>query len=307
MIKAVWMTVVAVLAAVTFAVAGPPDDRAADETLSEAHEDLQRALETIRMYHLQAGHEGLEGSQAFDDEVVAALRRPRMGILVDPTETGAGEVDGARIMAVTPGGPADEAGLHTGDVITEVDGVDLTGEAVRPYDALIRLLATRAEGDTVTVDFVRDGEQRSTTVELVGGDPDHLVMRGPLRWHTPDHLELLEQPHASESAWFFPSGWLDMELVSLNADLGEYFGTDEGVLVVRGSSDSGLGLRGGDVIVAIDNRVVKSPTHAMRILRSYDPEERLTLDIVRHGRRQSIDATVPEHRVPLLESWSADP
>ena len=54
-------------------------------------------------------------------------------------------------------------------------------------------------------------------------------------------------------------------------------------------------------IVSIDDRLVKSPTHAMRILRSYDPEETITLEIVRRGRRETIETTMPEHRVKILD------
>jgi hypothetical protein len=114
------------------------------------------------------------------------------------------------------------------------------------------------------------------------------------------HKEIRVGPGGEKTMWFFPHGWTDMELVALNPDLADYFGTDEGVLVVRASEVEGLGLRGGDVIVSIDDRPVKSPTHAMRILRSYEPEERLTIEIMRHGHRESIEATVPDLRVDLL-------
>jgi hypothetical protein len=95
--------------------------------------------------------------------------------------------------------------------------------------------------------------------------------------------------------WFLPRGWLDMELVAINPELGEYFGTDTGVLVVRGpAEDEVLGLASGDVILRIGDREVKSPEHAMRILRSYDPDEELTVDIIRRGRSQTLTGTVPE-------------
>lgn len=303
MMKTVWMAVSVALAATAFAFGGTNDDDVTDEALRRAHEDLQRALETIRTYHLQQEYEGIEHLPVPDEDLLMALRRPRMGILVEPASTGSGDTEGVRIMAVTPAGPADEAGLRTGDVITHVDGVALAEEESRAYDALIRQLATHAEGDAVLVDFVRDGEARSASVVLGGPDLDHLVFRGPSQWEPLKHPEMLEAPSASGAGWYFPGGWLDMELVSLNADLGEYFGTDEGVLVVRGPSDSELGLKGGDVIVAIGDRIVRSPTHAMRILRSFEPGERMILEIMRRGGRESIDVTIPENRVPILESW----
>ena len=99
---------------------------------------------------------------------------------------------------------------------------------------------------------------------------------------------------AASGSWFLPRGWSDMELVALNPELGAYFGADAGVLVVRGpKEDESLGIESGDVILRIGNREVKSPEHAMRILRSYEPEEDLTIDIIRHGRSRTLTGTVP--------------
>ena len=62
----------------------------------------------------------------------------------------------------------------------------------------------------------------------------------------------------------------DLELAPLNPDLGQYFGTTDGVLVIRAPKDGTLGLKGGDVVQAVDGRKPAGPSHLMRILRSYD-------------------------------------
>jgi hypothetical protein len=286
-----------------WALAGPQEQEGPDQTLEKAHKDLQKAIETIRIYHLGDGEKVLQEMREPDAEGLLELRRPRMGILVESSD---GDPAGALVVAVTPGGPADEAGLEAGDVITAVDGTALDGEDGRPHEALIRMLVTKNEGDTVTVDYLRDGEAGTATVALEGLDVDRLIVRGPAVWMSREGVDAPAAPGAPEMAWFFPSGWLDMELVSMNAELGEYFGTDEGVLVVRGPSSRELGLRGGDVILSIDERGVKSPTHAMRILRSYEPDERLSIEIMRHGRRETIEGSVPEQQVPILEGMPHD-
>jgi len=85
-----------------------------------------------------------------------------------------------------------------------------------------------------------------------------------------------------------------IELVNLNPDLGEYFGTREGVLVVRASEDSTLPLKGGDVILAIGGRKPTSPMHAMRILRSYDTGETVSIEVLRKQKRTTLSWKVPE-------------
>jgi S1-C subfamily serine protease len=87
--------------------------------------------------------------------------------------------------------------------------------------------------------------------------------------------------------------WCDFELVTLNPDLGEYFGTKEGLLVVKAPEDSSLLLKSGDVILAIGGRKPTSPSHAMRILRSYDAGETVAIDIMRRQKRLALSWTVP--------------
>jgi hypothetical protein len=84
------------------------------------------------------------------------------------------------------------------------------------------------------------------------------------------------------------------ELVSLTPKLGQYFGTDKGLLVVRAPSDSRLKLEDGDVIVDIDGRTPANPAHAFRILGSYQPGEQLKLNVLRQKKRMTFEVTVPE-------------
>jgi hypothetical protein len=63
---------------------------------------------------------------------------------------------------------------------------------------------------------------------------------------------------------------------------------------VRAPDDSRLKLEDGDVIVDIDGRVPSSPSHALRILSSYQPGEKLKLNILRTKKRMSFEVTVPE-------------
>jgi hypothetical protein len=100
------------------------------------------------------------------------------------------------------------------------------------------------------------------------------------------------------SDWRQPFAWLNMELVALNPELGEYFGAEEGVLVIRGPGKDDLDIRAGDVIREIDGRKVKSPSHTMRILRSYAAGESLSIELLRHRKKLEIETTVPEPRRP---------
>jgi hypothetical protein len=85
----------------------------------------------------------------------------------------------------------------------------------------------------------------------------------------------------------------NLELVTLTPQLGKYFGTEKGVLVVRAPPDRTLKLEDGDVILAIDGREPTSGSHATRILGSYQPGEKVSLKIVRQRKTMELETTVP--------------
>jgi len=74
-------------------------------------------------------------------------------------------VNGAVIDSVVAGTPADEAGLEKGDVITKVDDV-----RVSDGQSLIVQIRTHRPGDTITLTFTRDGEEKTADVTLAGED-----------------------------------------------------------------------------------------------------------------------------------------
>jgi putative serine protease PepD len=75
--------------------------------------------------------------------------------------TEAGISEGLFVAGVVAGGPAEQAGLRQGDVITKING-----DAATTNVQLQELTLTKSPGDKVPVDYVRDGKSASTTVTL---------------------------------------------------------------------------------------------------------------------------------------------
>jgi len=244
-------------------------------------------------------------------------RRARLGVKVNlrPRET---DSIGAYVDAVTPGGPADEAGIRSGDIITRLDGKSvLAGGAAEGGDGerqslpglrLVELAARLEPGDTVPVEYRRGTGRRTASVvtadepELVARDGERFsfAFRGPQGVADARVVPSPEMIHRFEMAgphWQLLTGSPlgRLELAPLNSDLGRYFGTGEGVLVISAPKDSALGLRGGDVVLRVDGREPSGPSHLMRILRSYDTGETFKMDIMRDRKRQTVTARIGEH------------
>ena len=68
---------------------------------------------------------------------------------------------GAAVQAVSDGSPAAEAGLQAGDVITRVNGTEITGSS-----DLVSLVSEAAIGDTLTMTVYRQGSTMELTVTV---------------------------------------------------------------------------------------------------------------------------------------------
>ena len=240
-------------------------------------------------------------------------QRAKLGVFVHTEANPETDRYGALIDGVTKGGPAAKAGLEEGDVITKLNGEsllsgggDYSEDESAPGMRLIERAGELEDGDKVEIEYRRDGE--TLTGELVAGDFDdafsfdfedfegHFEMADRLSG-TLHRLRELPEIHISgpETLALRVGVRLPgLELVSLNPDLGEYFGTDEGVLVVSVPEDSELGLKAGDVLEGIDGRTVRTPSHAMRILRSYDADEEVSFQIYRQKREMTVSGKVPD-------------
>ena len=238
-------------------------------------------------------------------------RRARLGLKVNLR---ARETDtiGAYVDAVTPNGPAARAGIRSGDVITKVNEESvLTGGQAVSRDAreslpglrLIELAATLEPNDTIAVEFRRGRE--SKTVSVVTADESNIVFRDrpdgrafAFRY-SPDGrftMPLDREDIVRGAPLFFGSPLADLELAPLNPDLGQYFGAASGVLVISVPEGSALGFRGGDVVLAVDGRKPESPSHLIRILRSYTDTEGYKADVLRSRKRVTVAGRLGEEK-----------
>lgn len=202
--------------------------------------------------------------------------------------------DGVRVLHVSPGGPAFEAGVRSGDLIVAVNGTDAKGNG--GASRIVRVIQEAAPNAKLNVRVLHRGKPQ-----------DFVMVARPIsnQFFTtadPNGQPLLPPGFADSPVFTFRELGIpslsNMQLMTLTPGLGRYFGTDKGVLVVRAPTRSDFKLQDGDVILSIDGREPTSGAHATRILASYQAGEKVTLHIMRDRKPLSLETTLPD------QNWS---
>ncbi len=356
--------------------------------LSRAHRALSEASREVARAHRQLAR-GESSQSRF--RVINLGDRAVIGVLL-----GDSDERGVELSGVSPGGPAEQAGLKKGDVLTSIREVDLanqTGDSAR--DALVATMAEVNAGEEIRIGFVRDGKNQSLMVKAeqrepsswqslirlpepppgapdapsIPGAPNAQAASGaPPEWTShsssarivikqidesgaessrvvvideqalADHIAEVEDRIDSfqymfidadgtriefeedlnldgdqfsrlggealhqADMWFGHSQTAGLELASLNPELGSYFKSDRGVLVLMVDEDNSYGLKTGDVILSVAGDDVNTPAELIRALRQFEPGAKFELQIKRERRDKTLQAHIPGKRLGSIHS-----
>jgi membrane-associated protease RseP (regulator of RpoE activity) len=100
--------------------------------------------------------------------------------------------------------------------------------------------------------------------------------------------------------------WNGLNLASVDPQLGRYFGSDSGVLVLSAGKELD-GLQAGDVILKIAGKPVANPREAMDALRAQPAGSRVAVDYLRDRRNASAQVAVPRAMPLSLPRIAAAP
>ena len=180
---------------------------------------------------------------------------------------------GVRVRSVIPGGPAQAAGVHRGDVI-----IALNGEEAYSPQRLQWLVQHVQSPKRIALDLQRDGKALNLQVDASMSAQASTPQTGSL-WNGAKHA------------------YLGIGMQALTQDLRKSFGVEDGrgVLVnkvVRDGPAAEAGVRAGDVIVGLDRKAVRDMGDVYRAMRYFDPGDTVDLHIVRNGQEKALPVTL---------------
>ena len=281
-----------------------PDQAQLEQQLEDARKQLQEAAHKVAELSMQLNGNAMRRLNLMQDRMEKLNKRGFLGIDLDSEDDGSG----VEVSGVTPGGPAEKAGLREGDVITGINGSSFKPSGDDSAgDKLVDFMRGTKPGDSLKIAYTRDGKAATATatagsVHDIGdgfffgtGPMPPIPPMAPAAPRAPEPPMPPMEPWRGFNMYFSNGGrWGDVQLVTLTPGLGKYFGTDKGLLVLRAPKDSALQLQEGDVIMQVGGRDPGSPPHAMRILSSYGPGENVKVDIMRKGKAQTLNVTLPK-------------
>jgi serine protease Do len=233
-----------------------------------------RALELLR----RGAHIGVTVRDMDDADAKREKAGPASGVVIDEVYSDA---------------PAAKAGLKAGDIVVEYDG-----ERVRSARQFARLVDETADGRTVKLGAIRDGQRVNVDITPQAGGyagdwisnevfdrlDDIRVDVPPIKMALPDF-----EYHSFER-----TGRLGVQIDTLTPQLATYFGAKRGALVTsvnEGSAAEKAGIKAGDVITAIDGRTVEDTGDLQRALRGSESGE-VSIEILRDRKPQTIKAKI---------------
>ncbi len=278
-----------------------------EEESTEARQQLQQAMNELQRAMGELDRNRWSRFYSLGDvsplAISIATSGPMMGVYLSSERDAATDSIGAVLDDVVEDGPADQAGLRDGDIITRANGKSLARTSRRdtsPSNKLVGIKDEMEPGDTLRVEYRRGS--RTATADIVLAERDNQLSYGVTVG--PD-VSVFPRAYVSAGRAVAPNvttvfrgglwsiGWLEVELVELDEDLGAYFGTSEGLLIIRAPEDEEFDFRSGDVILNIDGRKPTDQSHLVRIIRSYESGETMNFEIMRNRSPQIVTVTVP--------------
>ena len=221
---------------------------------------------------------------------------------------------GLTVEEVSPGSPADKAGLKKHDLLEQLDDQWLfNGEQ---FGELVR---THQAGDKVTLKIRHDGQSQRVEVTL---DQKELAREGEKNvfefGSKQAYKFFFNNRKGGGGTMTFPRGWaegepswkpgafLGVETQGLEPSLVAQLGLKEnsGVLVghvVEGSPANKAGLLENDIILKVDEQSISGPEALVKSIRSHAKGDKVRLEILRGGKSQTIEATLGQEEMPGRE------
>lgn len=204
------------------------------------------------------------------------------------------EEHGVEITSVEAGSPAEKAGILKNDVVLEFNG-----QRVEGTEQFVRLVRETPPGRQVKIGLWRNGgaQQVAATLGRRKAKTSKEIIESLSGLREMPQMPQVWIPDIPRAFTTWRSSMLGVEAESIDGQLAQFFGVEQGVLVRSVAADSAAGkagLKAGDVIVKVDGKTVDSPREISIEMRALRPRRTFPVLVVRDKRELSLSVTLEE-------------
>ena len=184
---------------------------------------------------------------------------------------------GALVTDVTPGSPAEKAGIIRGDVIRKINGTE-----VKDTLALVTRIAEADIGSNLTIDLVRDG-QNKTVIAKVTEQPADLAAK--LNRNQDDSTDSWQSTQNSVFSGVEVANLTQRLRMEANVPANV-----NGVIITRIDPNAGAAqqLRAGDVIEQINRQPISNVDDFQGVVGQLDPDRPVLVGMARNRQRSFV-------------------
>lgn len=202
---------------------------------------------------------------------------------------------GVQILRLADGSPAQKAGLKPGDILLAYNGENILGGT-----QLGRLVIETPVGRRVRIRYWRDGSVQTCIVTTAAAPPQSNDLQASMREYSDQigRLRLSMPMDIPTPLLVWRNRFLGVVVEPLDAQLSEYFGVKEGVLVrlvEKGSPAETAGMHSGDVLTAIGSQAVSNPRDVSSCIRNQTASKQVTVSLVRNHKPLKLSITPAEY------------
>jgi serine protease Do len=183
--------------------------------------------------------------------------------------------EGAYILQVHPGGPAEEGGLKEGDIIKAIDESPIADSS-----ELVKVISSTTPGEVVSCHIWRDGDNKAIRVKL-GKRPETLAA---------EQLGITKEPHEIGLGY----NKLGLIVADFKGLIAEQMGLSELKAVIveavqTGSLADAFGIERGEIITEVNGTKVERAVDFEKLIKKGDPDRGIRLTILgMFGERKVI-------------------
>lgn len=191
--------------------------------------------------------------------------------------------NGVPITRVVESSPADVARFEAGDVILNVNGIDIFQQD-NPVASTIELINSNPPDSTIQITILRNGQEVTLSVATarrssIAFEENDSIARSSILRNLNDLTSRINA-FVVESRKFRNT----IHVMEIDEDFGRYFGVEKGVLVL--AADEIEDIQAGDILLKINDQTIESSSQTLRLNQASD--DKVTILIKRDNQEKRV-------------------